>query len=106
MLLLAFITGGRKVIKFSIDGKVIKYFDDIWKEGVQIMPKHQQTIEKFRRSGKYNLKIMAALIMDSNKGKSLKEYEKCLVQDKAKTEENLANMVRSDCKEKGLMEVK
>ena len=99
MIQLAFMTSARKVIKFTIHNRTIKYFDDIWKEGIQIMPKDQNLIEKLRRSGKSNLKIMAALIIDSNKGQNLKEYEKC------KTEEQLAEMVRKDCANKGLMEV-
>jgi len=100
MLQISFITGARKIIKFTIKGKVITYFDDIWKDGIQIMPKDQNLIEKLRRSGKLNLKLMAALIIDSNSGDNLKEYEKC------QTEEDFAKMIRKDASGKGLMEVR
>ena len=98
-MLLAFLTNNRKIIKFSIDKRIIIYFDDIWKQGIQIMPKDQNLIEKLRRSGKSNLKEMAKLIIESNSGKSIKEYEKC------SSDDELAKMVRKDCRKKGLMEV-
>jgi len=111
MLLIAFIAGNRKIIKFSIEGKVVKYFDDsginlIFPKGLQILPKDQNTIEKLRRSRKQTLKVQAALILDANKGKNLKDYEKCCSKPKEKIEEALADMIRMDCKIKGIMEVK
>ncbi len=100
MIKLAFLASQRRIIKFEIENKVIKYFDDMWKDGVQIMPKDQNLVEKLRRSGKQALKVMAALILDSNKGKDLKEYLNC------KDDEAIAEFVRKDCKSKGLMELK
>ena len=100
MIQLAFLTGARKIIKVQIIGRKIIWFDDIWKNGVQIMPKDQNLIEKLVRSGKQAMRIQAALIIDSNKGDNLKEYEKC------KNEEELANMIRKEFNNKGVMEVK
>ena len=100
MITIAFIAGNRKIIKFSIEGRIVNYYDDIWKKGVQILPKDQNLIEKLQRSGKENLKIMARLIREANSGENKREYDKC------HTEEQIANMIRKDCNEKGLMEVK
>lgn len=100
MIKLAFITGAKKIIKFSIDGKTIKYYDDLWREGIQIMPKDDRLIKNLIRSGKPSLKLQAALILDANKGKDLEEYNRC------NTEEELAEMIRNDCKSKGIMEAK
>jgi len=100
MIKLAFIGPQRKVIKFEIEGKVVKYFDDIWEEGIQIIPKDNNLIRKLIRARKPNLRVMAALIMDSNKGKDLEEYNSC------NTDEDVAEFIRKDCKSKGLLEVK
>ena len=100
MIQLAFITGARKIIKVQIIQKKIIWFDDIWKNGIQIMPKDQNLIEKLRRSGQPAMKVQAALIIDSNSGDNLKEYEKC------KSEEDLANMIRKEFNTKGVMEIK
>jgi hypothetical protein len=100
MIKISFIAPQRKVISFEIDGKVIRYFDEIWKDGVQIMPKDENLVNKLIRSRKQNLKMMAALILDTNKGENLEEYNSC------KTEEDLAEFIRKDCKLKGLLEIK
>jgi len=100
MIKLAFIGPQRKILRFEIDGRSIFYFDEIWKEGIKIMPKDQTLLNQLINSNKANLRMMAALILDANKGKNLKEYESC------KTEEELADFVRKDCRSKGLMEVK
>jgi hypothetical protein len=97
---LMFLTGQRKIIKFIIKDRKIFYYDDIWKDGIQIMPKDEELINELIKSDKQNLKIMAALILDSNQGESLEEYNKC------KTDVDLAKMVRKDAKSKGLMEIK
>ena len=88
------------MIKVQIIDRKIIWFDDIWKNGVQVMPKDQNLIEKLRRSGQPAMKVQAALIIDSNSGNNLKEYEKC------KTEEDLATMVRKEFQTKGVMEIK
>jgi len=100
MIRLAFMTGARKIIKVVIEGRKIIWFDDIWKDGIQIMPKDQNLIEKLRRSGKPAMKMQAALILDSNKGDNLRQYEKC------RNEEELATMIRNEFNNKGVMEVK
>lgn len=99
MIQLSFIGPQRKIIRFFINGKIVMYYDEIWKKGVQIYPKDEHLLLKLRRGGQ-NLKIMAALILDANKGKDLEEYNSC------KTEEDIAEFIRKDCKSKGLLEVK
>lgn len=100
MIKISFIGPMRKIIKFEIEGGVIKYFDDMWKKGIQIIPKDKAILGQLMISRRENLKMMAALILDANKGKNLREYRAC------KTEEDLANMIRKDCKSKGLIEIK
>lgn len=96
---LAFIGPNRELVSFLIEGKRVIYFDKFWKQGLQIYPLDLKLINKLKRGG-LNLKVMAALILDANKGESLKEYQSC------KKEEDLANMIRRDCLSKGLIETK
>ena len=100
MIKLGFIGPNRKILKFVVEGKKIIYFDEIWKNGVQIMPLDTNLTNKLIKSGKPNLKVMAALIFDANRGDNLNEYESC------ETEEELAEFIRKDCKTKGLLEIK
>jgi len=101
MIKIAFITGNRKVIKFEIDGTRVIYFDELWKQGIQIYPKDSNLILRLKNSRKPNLQVMAVLILDANKGKDLEEYESCNGNEGA-----IADFIRKDCKNKGLMEVK
>jgi hypothetical protein len=103
MIKIAFMTGARKIIRIEITGKILRYFDDVWPSGVQMMPKDQNIIERLLRSGKPNLKQLAFEFIKDNSGESLKEYEKCCLE--ANPEEPLAAMVRRDAGLKGLMEV-
>lgn len=98
MIHLAFMTVGRKIISFTIDNKVIIYKDEIWKKGVQFMPKDQNLVEKLLRNK--DLKVLGLMIIKENSGETLKEYESC------KTDEAVAEFVRRDCLIKGLREIK
>ena len=55
---------------------------------------------KMKRTGNKSMQFMAALILDANKGKELKDYEAC------NTEEDIAKLIRKDCESKGLIEIK
>lgn len=99
MIKLAFFTMNKKVIKFEIDNRIIIYKDDMWPSGVQLMPIDVHLVKEMRFSRKPNLKIMADLIINTNSGKELEEYNAC------KTDEALAEMVRKDAKSKALMEI-
>ena len=101
MIKLAFTTGARKIIRFDIDGPKVIYYDDIWANGIQIYPKDTSLIIKLKTSRKPTLQVMAALILDANKGKDLAEYNSCKGNEGA-----IADFVRKDCITKGLMEVK
>jgi hypothetical protein len=96
MIWLAFTTSSRKMIRFKIVGKTIYWFDNNWKEGIQIMPLDKDLINRMKKDKKMSVKVMAALILDANKGEGLKEYNKC------NTEEDLKNMIIKDCQNKGL----
>ena len=100
MIRIAFVGPQRKILGFEVDGRIVRYIDDIWKKGVQIMPKDDNYVRKLIRSNNQEFKMLAAMIMDANKGKDLEEYNAC------ETEEDLANMIRKDMNSKGLMEVK
>jgi len=101
MIRLAFIGPQRKIIKFHIDGPKVFYFDEIWKDGIQIYPKDAELILKLKNSRKPNLQMMAALIFDANKGKDFEEYESC-----NGNEGEIAKFIIKDCVSKGLMEIK
>lgn len=100
MITLAFFTINRKVIKITIDDRIIRYFDDNWPKGVQMMPLDTREVRNMMLSRSENLKLMAKMIREENSGESLKQYNLC------KTDEELAEMVRKDCQSKGLMEIK
>lgn len=89
----------KKIVRFTINHRIIKYYDDIWKYGIQLMPMDSVLVRNFMLSRSENLKEMAKLIRESNTGEELMEYNRC------KTDEALAEMVRKDAKNKGLMEV-
>ena len=100
MIKLAFLTINKKVIKFTIDNRKIIYIDDLWKQGIQLMPMDAKVVRDLQFSGKENLKTMAKLIRDTNMGKELEEYQNC------KTDEDIAMMVIKDAKSKGLLQIK
>ena len=100
MIKLAFLTMNKKVIRFEIDNRIIIYKDDLWPNGVQMMPLDVHLVREMRFSRKPNLKIMADLIINTNSGKELEEYQAC------KTDEALSLMVIKDAKSKGLMMIK
>ncbi len=100
MIKLTFVGPARKIVRFDIEERKVRYFDDIWKSGVQVYPRHDSTIKRLSNSRNADFKVLAALLIDANQGKDLKEYNSC------KTEEDIANFIRKDCKSKGLMEAR
>ena len=97
---LSFVGPQRKIIEFEIEEKVVTYFDEVWKKGIQVYPLNNKLITKMKRTGDKDLQFRAALILDANKGKELEEYKSC------NTEEDIAKLIRKDCESKGLVEVK
>lgn len=89
----------RKIIRFLIEGKVVKYFDDNWKDGIQIYPLDKLLVRKLTLSRKQGLSAMGLLIIEANEGKNLEQYNSC------ETEEDIAEVIRKDCLSKGLVEV-
>lgn len=92
-------TAQRKTIRFLVDGKRVVYYDDNWKDGLQIYPMDKLLVKKLTLSRKPSLSAMGLLIIDANQGRNLEEYNNC------KTEAELAEYIRNDCKIKGLVEV-
>lgn len=103
MIRLAF-TIQRKIIRIEIENKVVRYYDDNWKDGVQVMPSQtpemKLMIRKMLLSRKPSIKAAGLLIVDVNSGKNLDEYKKC------KTDDEVAEIIRKDCLLKGYVEVK
>jgi len=97
---ISFVGPQRKIIEFEIEGKVVTYFDEMWKKGIQVYPLDKKLITKLKRTGNKDLQFRVALILDANRGKELEEYESC------NTEEDIANLIRKDCESKGLIEIK
>jgi hypothetical protein len=99
-----FFSAQRKIIRFSIEGKVVRYYDDNWKEGIQILPsqtpKMKLMLRKMITSRKSTLQAMAQLIVDANSGKNKEDYDNC------KTDEEVAGMIEKDCLLKGLVKIK
>lgn len=87
------------MIKFTIEGKLVKYFDDNWKEGIQIYPMDRLLVKRLALSRKESLRRTADLIAEANFGKNLEQYEDC------KTDDDVADLIRIDCKMKGLKEL-
>lgn len=85
----------REVFKFEIEGKRVIYFDKNWKDGIQIYPYPKKLVRKLLKSNKAALQAMGLLIHGANTGKDLKEYEAC------ETEEDLFEIIKKDCIEKG-----
>ena len=103
---------GRRIVRVTIDEKIVKYFDDsginlVFPKGLQILPKDNHTWTKLMRSGKKTFKKQADLISDANKGDNLKEYIACCnYSTKEEIEVSLASLIKLEFKMKGMMEVK
>lgn len=87
------------MVKFQIEGKEVRYSDDIWPHGIQIYPYPKGTVKQLLASRSQRMQSVGLLIADANHGKNLEDYEKC------ETEEDIIEMIRNDCKLKGLKEV-
>jgi len=104
MIKIGFMTSQRKVIKFVIDNRVVYYYDDIWKKGIQIMPSQTPEMKmkllKMLNDRRPAIQATGTFIVDANSGKNKEEYDAC------DTDEELADLIRKDCKDKQLTEIK
>lgn len=88
----------KEILNFAVNGREIYYKDRVWKTGLRCIPPDENFIRTIRLSRN---KIPAQLISMFNLSeKDKEEYEAC------KTEEELAERIRFDCKSKGLIEIK
>lgn len=78
---------------------MVVYNDSIW-NNVQLYPLDKELVKRLAVDNKVNLRIMADLIVEANTGDNLKQYENCT------TDEEVAEIIRKDCKLKGLKEIK
>jgi len=96
----SFIATNRKIIRFDVVGRRVILFNDLWKEGIQIYPLDKKLVKSLIKSKDKAVSAQGLLIAEANLGKNLKEYKAC------ETEDELIMMIKSDCKKKGLLEVK
>lgn len=99
MIQLAFIGPQRKIISFEIEGRVVRYYDDMWKNGIQLYPMQKENVKALLASRSPRMQTIGLLIFDANQGKNLEDYESC------KTDEEIAEFITKDCKLKGLKKV-
>lgn len=99
MIKLAFIGPQREVLRFDIENRIVRYYDKIWIDGIQWIPLDLNMWKKLKRKGG-DFAVLAALMMDANIGDNKKEYESC------NTDEEIAEMIKRDCKIQGMLEVK
>lgn len=97
---IAFIGPQRKVIRFRVEGDKVVYFDEFWKEGIQIYPYPKSLVRKLLKGKKPQLQAMGLLIHEANTGNNLKEYEAC------SNEVEIIEIIRKDALSKGLLEIK
>lgn len=104
MIKIAFMTAQRKIIRFEVENRIVRYFDNNWPDGIQIMPSQTPEMKKMLRkmliSRKPAIMQTALLIVDANSGKNKEDYEKC------ENDEEIAENIKKDCLLKGLVEVK
>ena len=100
MIETAFIGPNRKVIKFRIKEKKVVYFDEMWKEGIQIYPYPKELVKKLLKSKKPHISAYGLLIHEANSGRNLSQYKAC------KDDKDVAKVIRRDCVLKGLVEIK
>lgn len=93
-------TAQRKVIRFKVVGRMVIYYDENWKDGLQIFPLDKEKVKLMLRHRSPRISAYGLLIMDANTGRNLEEYNDC------KTEEELAGLIRRDCASKGIVEIK
>lgn len=100
MITLAFTAPHKKVVRFIIEERKVRYFDNHWPSGLQIYPMDRVLVKNLALSRSVNLRHYADFIAEANQGKNLEEYNAC------KNEMEIAENIRRDAKSKGLIEVK
>jgi len=85
---------GRELMIFAVKNKEVFYKDRIWNDGIRCIPKDEQFIQKVRMSrNKYPNKLIEMFTLSKSQQE---EYEK------AATEEELAQIIITDCRSKGI----
>jgi len=82
------------LLNFKVDGKNIYYNNKFWKKWIRCIPKDEELIKKIRMSRNKIPDVLAKMFNLSEKDQ--KEY------DNADSEDELADIIIKDCKQKGL----
>ena len=99
MVQLAFIGPQRKVIRFEVEERVVRYYDDIWKHGIQLYPMRKENVKALLASKSERMKAVGLLIFDANQGKNLDDYENC------KSEMEICEFIKRESNLKGLKQI-
>jgi len=89
-------TQNKEVIQFSIEKRIVRYWDRLWKESVQFVPKDHEFIKKIMLSRNRLPHMIIQWIQTANSGKNLEEYNEC------NNDEDLVKIVMRDAMLKGL----
>jgi len=98
MIKLSF-NNNKEILNFAVVGKEIFYKDRVWSNGVRIIPL-DNTIAKTIILSRNKIPPVIKALTQGLSEKDKQEYESC------KTEEELAEVIRADCKKQGLKEIK
>lgn len=99
MIPLCFKTADNQILNFAIDGREIWYKDRVWSNGLRLIPL-DPNINKIVIMSRNKIPPIIKAISQGFTEKDRQEYEEC------KTEEELAEKIRIDCKKKGLSEIR
>lgn len=100
MIILAFSGPKRKIVKFTINNREVKYYDEHFPAGLQVYPLNKSLVGALAMSRSIQLRQRADWIAEANQGKNLEEYKSC------KTDEDIAEIIKKDAKSQGLLLVK
>ena len=100
MIRLAFLIPNKEIIIIEVDNKIVKWYDRIWQNGLQILPMLESNVQTMLNSKNVNMKRYAEQIIQSNQGKEFEEYLNC------KDDSEIIELIRRDMSSKGLKEVK
>jgi hypothetical protein len=98
MIKLSF-NNNKEILNFAVSGREIWYRDRIWSNGVRIIP-IDSSINKTIIFSRNKIPPIIKALTQGLSDKDKKEYDSC------KTEEELADKIRFDCKKQGLKEIK
>jgi len=88
----------REILNFAVINKEVYYQDRVWENGVRLIPKDENIVKLIVMSRNRLPPIIKALSQAMSE-KDKEEYNAC------KTEQDIADKIRLDCKKQGLVMV-